>query len=70
MNGSKDKAEKQDWQCHRCKIPMNPGKVKITYMGNDFTIELLKCTQCGLVFVPEDMAIRKMLEVEQSLEDK
>ena len=49
---------------------MNQGKVKITYMGNDFTIELLKCPQCGLVLVPEELAVHKMLEVEQSLEDK
>jgi uncharacterized membrane protein YfhO len=70
MNGPKDNVEKQDWQCCRCKIPMNQGKVKITYMGNDFTIELLKCPQCGLVLVPEELAVHKMLEVEQSLEDK
>ncbi len=70
MNGQKDKVEKHSWQCCKCKIPMSQGKVKITYMGNDFTIELLKCPQCGLTLVPEDLAVRKMLEVEQSLEDK
>lgn len=70
MSGSKDQATKQSWQCCKCKIPMKTGKVKIAYMGNEFTIELLKCPECGLVLVPEDMAVRKMLEVEKSLEDK
>lgn len=70
MNGKKEQVEKSSWQCCHCKIPMNTGKVKITYLGNDFNIDLLKCPECCLVLVPEDLAVRKMLEVEQSLEDK
>jgi uncharacterized OB-fold protein len=30
----------------------------------------LKCASCGTVFVPEDLATGKMLQVEQALEDK
>ncbi len=70
MNGHKDEVAKQNWQCYKCKIPMSMGKVKITYMGNDFNIDLLKCSECGLTLVSEDLAVRKMFEVEQTLEDK
>jgi hypothetical protein len=39
-------------------------------MGGTYVVELLKCPRCGLVFIPEDLALGKMAEVEQILEDK
>jgi RNase P subunit RPR2 len=56
--------------CSKCKQNLMPGKVTVSYLGNSFPVELLKCPSCGLVFVPEDMATGKMLQVEQALEDK
>jgi len=58
------------WQCFKCRIPMAKGKVTITYLGSEFPVDLLKCPQCGLVFVPQELALGKMLEVEKALEDK
>jgi len=56
--------------CARCKVPLQPGKVQVTYLGNVFPIDLYKCPQCGLVHVPESLALGKMAQVEQALEDK
>jgi len=56
--------------CAKCKQELVPGKVAVSYLGNTFPVELLKCPNCGLVFVSEDLATGKMLQVEQALEDK
>ena len=60
----------EDWKCEKCGIVMEPGKVNITYLGSNFTVELLKCSRCGLVLISEELALGKMFEVEKMLEDK
>lgn len=60
----------QGWMCAACGKPLEPGKVDISYLGNTFQIELLTCADCGLVFIPEELALGKMVEVEKMLEDK
>jgi hypothetical protein len=56
--------------CDRCGLDLTPGKVTLTYMGSNFPVELLSCAGCGLVFIPEELALGKMLQVERALEDK
>lgn len=56
--------------CARCKRPLAAGEVVVSYLGNQFPIELWKCPECGAVYVPETLATGKMLQVEQALEDK
>lgn len=58
------------WNCARCDQPLEPGKVNIGYLGSSFPVELLKCPRCGLVLIPEELALGKMAEVEKALEDK
>lgn len=58
------------WDCANCGQPLVMGKVMITYLGSGFPVDLLKCPSCGQVFIPEELALGKMLEVEKSLEDK
>ncbi|KAB2854561.1 MAG: hypothetical protein F9K46_16785 [Anaerolineae bacterium] len=62
--------QEQVWMCDNCNIPLLPDKVDVAYMGNAFPVELLKCPNCGLVFIPEELALGKMVEVEEQLEDK
>jgi hypothetical protein len=35
-----------------------------------FEEELLKCPECSQVFIPEDLAMGKILDVESALEEK
>ena len=56
--------------CQKCNVPLELGPVTVQYMENAFPVELPRCPKCGLVFVPETLAIGKMLEVEKALEDK
>ncbi len=58
-----------NWRC-ACGEELTARTVNVDYLGNTFTVELLACERCGLVLVPEDLALGRMLEVEQLLEDK
>ncbi|HEX4068101.1 MAG TPA: hypothetical protein VHZ09_18930 [Acidobacteriaceae bacterium] len=58
------------WLCAKCRQPLVPGKVIASYLGSEFPIELWKCPQCGSVLVPKELATGRMLQVEQTLEDK
>ncbi len=59
-----------DWTCANCGEPLVPGKVDISYLGSSFPVDLLQCPRCGLVLIPEELAMGKMNEVEKALEDK
>jgi hypothetical protein len=58
------------WHCHRCQQELVIGPVVVTYMGNRFTTDLPHCPDCGIVLISEELALGKMAEVEQLLEDK
>jgi len=59
-----------DIVCAKCGIKLTMGKVNLTYLGSSFPVELYKCSQCGLVYIPEELANGKMKQVEASMEDK
>ncbi|WP_066633481.1 DVU_1557 family redox protein [Desulfolucanica intricata] len=69
MKAEQERAEKK-WLCYKCGVAMQPGDVKVAYLGSEFTVQLPKCPRCGLVHVPEELALGKMNEVEKTLEDK
>ncbi len=56
--------------CLKCNVPLETGKVTVRYMESAFPVELPRCPRCGLVYVPEPLAVGKMLDVEKALEDK
>ena len=58
------------WTCGKCGLPLETAKVDVGYLGNAFPVDLLRCPNCGQVFIPEDLALGKMADVEKQLEDK
>ncbi len=56
--------------CVACGIQLTLGKVTLAYLGSSFPVELYRCSQCGLVYIPEELANGKMQQVEAALEDK
>lgn len=62
--------EDLQWRCARCDCDLVVGPVVVEYMDNRFNTELPKCPECGFVLVTETVAMGKMAEVEQILEDK
>ena len=56
--------------CMKCGVPLEKGGAKFTYLDNGFPVELPVCPVCGFVYVPEELALGKVLSVEKALEDK
>ena len=59
-----------EWLCVACDTQLRMIAVDLEYMGSQFNVELPACPSCGFVLVPEDLALTKMVQVEQLLEDK
>ncbi len=60
----------EGWVCGICDKPLERLPVEVAYMGSNFQVELPRCPVCGQTFIPPDLAMGKMLEVEKILEDK
>ncbi|HTY23360.1 MAG TPA: hypothetical protein VMC85_09545 [Desulfomonilaceae bacterium] len=56
--------------CFQCDLPLEMAKVNVAYLGSMFPVDLLRCPKCGQTFIPEELALGKMAEVEKILEDK
>ncbi len=56
--------------CGQCQEPLVKGSAKFSYMGNAFPVELPMCPKCKLIYVPEELALGRVLKVEKELEDK
>ena len=54
--------------CMKCKVPLVKGKAKFMYLENGFPVEMPVCPKCGFVYVPEELALGKVLAVERALE--
>ena len=59
-----------NWMCAKCGVDLEIAEVNVAYLGSAFPVKLPRCPSCGLVFVPEALALGKMAEVEKTLEDK
>jgi hypothetical protein len=70
MKSPYSRPEDLEWWCAKCNRELVVGPVNVEYLGNRFTAELAKCPHCGFVLVSEELALGKMAEVEQMLEDK
>jgi predicted RNA-binding Zn-ribbon protein involved in translation (DUF1610 family) len=70
MNTDTEPKKTGPWQCAKCGHALAIKSVNVSYLGAGYPVELLSCPQCGKVLVPEDLALGKMAEVEQILEDK
>ena len=70
MSNHVDPREAEDWLCSKCGVPLELGQVEVAYRGSKYPVHLPRCPRCGLVFIPEQLALGKMAEVEKLLEDK
>ncbi len=63
-------AEKKVLICQKCQKELQPSKTQLSYLGHEFSTEILKCPVCGEVYIPEELAKGRIAEVEMQLEDK
>ncbi len=70
MNGDYSRPEDLTWKCRKCNVNLVVGPATLSYMDNRMTADLPQCPICGFVLISEELALGKMAEVEQVLEDK
>ena len=63
-------AEAAGWRCSACDEALVSAPVELEYLDSLFNVELPTCPTCGYVLIPENLALGKMHQVEQLLEDK
>ena len=56
--------------CGFCNIPLVKSKSILSYQGQKLSYDLDRCPECGQIFIPEELALGKMAEVEYSMEEK
>ena len=56
--------------CCRCNTELVPTQTFFDYLGHNFHTDILRCPECGEVYIPESLVKGRMAEVEQELEDK
>ncbi len=42
--------------CCNCQKELVPAKTYLSYLGQSFTADILKCPECGEVYIPEELA--------------
>lgn len=70
MSDSLPDAPKGQWVCGKCGSPLEIAQVNVNYLGAGYPVDLLVCKKCRRPLVPAELALGKMLEVEQLMEDK
>ena len=63
-------AEKPTLVCNKCQVGLTPSAATFKYLKRSFQHEVLRCPECGQVYLPEELVTGKMKEVEISLEEK
>lgn len=56
--------------CGKCRVPLEPKKVTLEYLGHTVSQEFPCCPVCSQIYIPEETVRGKMHEVEIMLEDK
>ena len=63
-------ADAAGWRCAGCDEELVSLPVELEYLGSQFNVALPSCPKCHFVLIPENLALGKMHQVEQLLEDK
>ncbi len=62
--------EERKLKCFKCGVPLETQTVFLEYVGNSLHTDLPVCPVCGQVYLSEETARTKVLEVEQQFEEK
>lgn len=56
-------------QCSKCRVSPLPAHLALSYLNRTFHCEVLRCPNCGQVYLPEQFITGKVREVETRIED-
>lgn len=62
--------EKWSLICDKCRMELKEMEVQFTYLNKGFRHKVLRCPQCGQVYLPEKLVTGRMSQVERQLEEK
>lgn len=69
-HSSEPGSERPPILCAKDQVALEMGKIDVTYQGHTYPVDVLLCPVCGQALIPEELARGRMLEVEQTLEEK
>ncbi len=58
------------WVCNSCGVAVEVQTVRLQYRRTIFALHLPTCPKCGMILIDEELAVGKMAEAEQIIEDK
>ncbi len=70
MDESTKPVKDSGWICNRCGLPVEVQTVRLQYRRTIFALHLPTCPKCGMILIDEELAVGKMAEAEQIIEDK
>ncbi|MEA4923080.1 MAG: hypothetical protein VB031_06885 [Eubacteriaceae bacterium] len=56
--------------CNKCNVPLVEMDATFKYLKRSFKHKVLRCPQCGQIYLPEELIKTKMADVERALEEK
>ncbi len=56
--------------CDQCKIELIMAELHFSYLDHNFRHKVLRCPDCGQVYLPEELVSTRIKQVESSLEEK
>lgn len=60
----------REWHCFKCKERMIETEIKLVYLEVEATVEGLMCPKCGVKYITEEVAIKKLARGEKMVEEK
>ena len=63
-------ADESNLVCLKCNRTLVYDIANLNYLGHRISEKFLRCPVCKQIYIPEDVVLGKMAEVEESLEDK
>ena len=62
--------KKSTLTCSKCNVELHEFEANFVYLEKTLQHKVLRCPECGQVYLPEEMVRGRIREVEDSLEEK
>ena len=62
--------KKSTLTCSKCNVELQESEANFVYLEKTLQHKVLRCPECGQVYLPEELVRGRIREVEDSLEEK
>lgn len=60
----------EEWHCFKCKVKMVESRVRMSYLDVTVPISGIKCPECGVAYLLEEIVVKKVAKAEEMIENK